>query len=107
MDNKPISDVDTLTNSTRSGIFSIALNSRDKHKRSEMKSKSSANDAKLSKNAVLLVTSFKKSIKVLATALKNNRNPVVQTALPALISAVLDNRIDKVKAELKNEIRKM
>lgn len=69
-----------------------------------MESSSSTNDAKPSKDAVLLTTSFRESTAVLAAALKDSKNLVVLAALPALTSAVSDNRIDKVKTELKNEM---
>lgn len=107
MDDKPIFGIDIPTNSTRSGTPSIVLNGRGKCKRSEIKSKSLTNDAEPSNDVVLLASYFKELIAVLVVVLRDSRNLVVLTVLLVPKSKVLDNRIDKVKVELKNEMREM
>lgn len=122
IDDELIPGIDIPTNSTRSGTLFITLNGRGKRKYSEMESTNSSNNVKPSKDVVLLATSFRESIVILATALKDSRNLFISTpsalAPPALaplapLSADLDDSptyehcINKVKTELKNEMGEM
>lgn len=86
IDDELIPDIDTPINSTRSKTPSIVLNGYGKYKHLEMESINLSNDTQFLKDAVLLATSFRKSIVVLVVTLKDSKTPVVPATLSASTS---------------------